>query len=54
MKGYIEAEGEEVSEAPNEWVHAAKESGRFGALPLGPSTLPRVHLSLMGLLFHKK
>ena len=25
-----------------------------GALPFGPPTLPRVHLSLMGLLFHKK
>ena len=53
MKGYVEAEGEEVSEAPDGWAHAAKESGR-AALPFGPPTLPRVHLSLMGLLFHKK
>ena len=53
MKGYAEDEGEEVPEAPDRWAHAAKESA-CGALPFGPLTLPRVHLSLMGLLFHKK
>ena len=30
MKGYTEAEGEEVPEAPDRWAHAAKESGRVG------------------------
>ena len=35
MKGYAEAEGEEVPEAPDRWAHAAKESGRVGPTLLG-------------------
>ena len=35
MKGYAEAEGEEVPEAPDRWAHAAKESGRVGPYILG-------------------
>ena len=35
MKGYTEAEGEKVLEAPNTWAHAAKESGRVGPSILG-------------------
>ena len=35
MKGYAEAEGEEVPEAPDRWAHAAKESGCVGPTLLG-------------------
>ena len=35
MKGYAEAKGEEVPEAPVRWAHAAKESGRVGPTLLG-------------------
>ena len=35
MKGYAEAEGEEVPEAPDMWAHAAKENGRVGPTLLG-------------------
>ena len=35
MKGYAEAEGEEVPEAQDRWAHAAKESGRMGPTLLG-------------------
>ena len=35
MKGYTEAEGEEVPKAPDRWAHAAKESGRVGPTLLG-------------------
>ena len=35
MKGYVEAKGEGVSEAPYGWAHAPKESGRVGPSLLG-------------------
>ena len=34
MKGYDEAEGEVVPEAPDRWAHTAKESGRVGPIIL--------------------
>ena len=34
MKGYAEAEGEEVLKAQIRWAHTAKESGRVGPIIL--------------------
>ena len=45
MKGYAEAEGEEVPEAADRWAHAAKESGRVGPSILG---LRRFVMSIFG------
>ena len=35
MKGYAEAEGDEVPEDLDRWAHATKESGRMGPTLLG-------------------
>ena len=35
IKGFVEVEGEEVSDAPDGWAHVAKESGRVGPSTLG-------------------
>ena len=43
MKGYAEAEGEEVPEAPDRWAHAAKESLHRGLAFLGGGSLQGRH-----------